>query len=65
MRRILTAVFAALLTFPTSALTQSFTGTITGTIKDVSGAMIPRAIVSCRNRVRNACDGLRSWSRVA
>jgi len=51
MRLIRFALLAALLAYPSSRLfAQSFTGTITGTIKDTSGAAIPRATVTITNQ---------------
>ena len=50
MRLIRNLLGAALIACPTLLAAQSFTGTITGSIKDVSGAMIPRATVAITNQ---------------
>src|SRR4051812_4761415 len=50
MRLIRTAFCAVLLMCPSMLLAQSFTGTITGTLKDTSGATIPHASVTITNQ---------------
>ena len=50
MRLIGTLLCATLIVSPSILLGQSFTGTITGSIKDVSGAVIPRATVTITNQ---------------
>ena len=50
MRLIRTALCAALVMAPSLLLAQSFTGAITGTIKDTSGAAIPRSTVTITNQ---------------
>ena len=44
------AFCAALLMSPSMLAAQSFTGTITGTIKDTSGGIVPRATVTITNQ---------------
>jgi hypothetical protein len=46
MRLIRTLVCVALVVCPSSLSAQSYTGTIIGTLKDTSGAVIPRATVT-------------------
>ncbi len=48
LRLVLVVVLAALL-LPTAALGQATTGTISGTVRDQSGGVIPDAAVSVRN----------------
>jgi hypothetical protein len=50
MRLIRIAFCAVLLICPSILLAQSFTGTITGTLKDTSGATIPHATVTITNQ---------------
>jgi hypothetical protein len=49
MRLIRMLSCVALLLLPSILLAQSYTGTITGTVKDTSGAVIPRATVTITN----------------
>jgi hypothetical protein len=49
MRLIRTFLVAALVALPALLSAQSYTGTITGLIKDTSGAVIPRATVTIVN----------------
>jgi hypothetical protein len=50
IRIALSAALVVLILSPSTLLAQSFTGTITGTIKDTSGATIPRATVTITNQ---------------
>jgi len=50
MRLIRTALCAVLVMCPSILSAQSFTGTITGTIKDTSGGIVPRATVTITNQ---------------
>ena len=50
MRLIRIAFCAVLLMCPSILSAQSFTGTITGTIKDTSGGIVPRATVTITNQ---------------
>src|SRR5262245_37191252 len=50
MRQIRTLLCASLILFPSILAGQSFTGTITGSIKDASGGIIPRATVTITNQ---------------
>jgi hypothetical protein len=50
MRLIRTALCALLVVCPSALFAQSYTGTITGSIKDTSGAVIPRATVTITNQ---------------
>lgn len=53
MRTLATAISAALL-LPVCALAQTSTGTITGTITDATGAVVPLARVVIMNAGTNA-----------
>jgi hypothetical protein len=50
MRLIRSLLCAALVALPSTVFAQSFTGTIMGSIKDTSGAVIPRATVTITNQ---------------
>ena len=50
MRQIRVLLCASLILFPSILAGQSFTGTITGSIKDASGGVIPRATVTITNQ---------------
>src|SRR5829696_6744460 len=50
MRLVRTLLVVALVALPALAPAQSYTGTITGSIKDTSGAVIPRATVTIINQ---------------
>ena len=50
IRIALSAALVVLVVSPSTLLAQSFTGTITGTIKDTSGATIPRATITITNQ---------------
>jgi hypothetical protein len=50
MRLIRILLCAVLVACPSLVFAQSYTGTITGSIKDTSGAMIPRATVTITNQ---------------
>ena len=49
MRLIRTLLCVALVVLPSTLLGQSYTGTIIGTLKDTSGAVIPAANVTITN----------------
>ena len=50
MRLMRTLLCVALVVLPTTLLAQSYTGKIIGTLKDSSGAVIPRATVTITNQ---------------
>src|SRR5688500_356398 len=50
IRIALACALVVLVLCPSAPLAQSFTGTITGTIKDTSGATIPRATITITNQ---------------
>ena len=50
MRLLRSLLCAALVVSPSALLAQSYTGTIIGTLKDTSGAVIPRATVTIINQ---------------
>ena len=56
MRLIRTAVCVAFALCPSILFAQSFTGTITGTLKDVSGASIPGANITVTNQQTSKQD---------
>ena len=69
MRLIRTALSVVLVVCPSILFAQSFTGTITGTLKDVSGASIPGANITITNqqtsRQDTVVDGRRGPLHVA
>ena len=65
MRLIRTLLCALLLVSPSIVLAQSSTGTITGAVKDSSGAVIPRATVTITNQQTDRQERSRRTSRAA
>ena len=54
MRLLRSLMCAALVLSPSILFAQSYTGTLAGTVKDTSGAVIPHAAVTItRNAIRN------------
>jgi hypothetical protein len=58
MRLIRSLLSALLLISPSILLAQSYTGTIVGSIKDSSGAVIPRAAVTITNQQTDRQESL-------
>ena len=58
MRLIRTALCVVFALCPAVLSAQSFTGTITGTVKDVSGASIPHATVTITNLQTSRQDAI-------